>query len=407
MSLHKKSLTIYVVFVGIFVLTNIYFGYRILSEKHVYTQNDVLSEVALLRGNTKTFKELSHFFSDLAEKKGGKYAFDVLRVADIPKGTDIHLLAHVVGDVLYRQEGMKGIRLCTDDFRNACSHTIVVGTLLEKGAGALGQIADICKQAPGGNGAYTMCFHGLGHGVLAFTNYNMEKAAELCATLGTKEYQNREYYECVGGMMMEMIGGVHNPTAWAKVKGQYFKEDDPLYPCTADFIPPVARHMCYMYITPHLFEAAGASLSNPGPEQFKEAFTFCSAAPRENEAQACYGAFGKEFIVLVQGRDIRAIEELTEKQLETVYDWCMLAPKESAKSACLESAIASMYWGGENSPDVILRFCAVQKTDAHKEFCYHELIGNVRMYIKNDEYRRSVCAKFPSEMREVCTSALL
>ena len=116
----------------------------------------------------------------------------MLKRASVPSGTDMHLLGHVVGDILYAQEGLKGIKTCTHDFRNACSHTIVVGLFSEQGEVALPKIAETCYQAPGGSGAYTMCFHGLGHGVLAYTGYDLTKAAQLCQKTGTTGYNYRE-----------------------------------------------------------------------------------------------------------------------------------------------------------------------------------------------------------------------
>jgi hypothetical protein len=61
-----------------------------------------------------------------------------------------------------------------------------------------------------------MCFHGLGHGVLAYTEYDLEKAVDICKRTGTKQYNNEEYAECVGGAIMEIIGGgFHDPQKWA------------------------------------------------------------------------------------------------------------------------------------------------------------------------------------------------
>lgn len=377
-------------------------------KEHVAVEKKVVMiEIAELRGNKMSFKELSNYFSTLAENKGGVYAFSVLKAADIPTGTDLHLLAHVVGDVLYRQQGTSGMRYCTDDFRNACSHSIVVGTLLEKGTSALPDIARACKDAPGGKGAYTMCFHGLGHGVLAYTNYNMETATELCRMLGTEEYHGREFIECVGGMTMEMLAGVNNPEQWAREKEKYFKKDDPLYPCTAPFIPAKAKVMCYVYITPHLFEAAGGSLGNPLPEDFKKAFIYCGKIVSTSDRRTCYGGFGKEFVVLAQGRDIRNIESLTSEQLSTVYTWCMLADTTEGRRACIDTTVASLYWGGENEPDVALRFCSVQKTEDHMFQCYKSLYGNVQSYVQDSVYRMRLCEAVPERFRNECTQELL
>ena len=146
-----------------------------------------LLEVSDLSGKNLSFEELQKYFKDLADKKGARYAFAVLKVAPLGPNIDLHLLGHTVGDVLYKQEGASGITACNNDFRNACSHSIVVGLFYDKGEKALGPISEACRKAPGGSGAYTMCFHGLGHGILSYTGYDMAKAAEICKKTGTKE----------------------------------------------------------------------------------------------------------------------------------------------------------------------------------------------------------------------------
>ena len=73
------------------------------------------------------FQELSSYFQDVAVKKGAGYAYDVLKRVSLPSNIDMHLMGHVVGDILYSQQGLAGMNACTHDFRNACSHTIVVG----------------------------------------------------------------------------------------------------------------------------------------------------------------------------------------------------------------------------------------------------------------------------------------
>src|SRR3989344_6471857 len=89
------------------------------------------AEARAIGDGARDFKELSDRFAQLARERGGVYAFEVLKQADLPPNTDLHLLGHIVGDELYKQEGLAGIAHCTQDFRNACSHSIVIGTLNE------------------------------------------------------------------------------------------------------------------------------------------------------------------------------------------------------------------------------------------------------------------------------------
>ncbi len=390
------SIAILIIFVG-FLIT------FLKSNSVFFNSKNTFPELTKLNNNF-SFQELEIFFKDLAEKNGAEYAFNALKIAPLPPNTDIHLLAHTVGNILYKQQGIEGIKICTQDFRNACSHSIVIGVLIDRGPEAINDISNTCKSAPGGPGAYGMCFHGLGHGVLAYVGYDMSKAIPLCEKIGTRDYNFVETSECVGGMIMEMMAGVHDPVAWNRQKGKYFKDDDPLYPCDQSFIPLIAKNNCYNYLSPHLWESAGGDLGNPSEESLREAFKYCSKVGGDNlpYREACYGGFGKEFVGLAQARDIRKIEQMDSSSLSTVYNLCKLADDKIGTSECIKQAANSLYWGGENSSDTVVSFCGVIDDKDFKAVCYEHLVGSFNYYNKNKSELSRVCASLPSLYREKC-----
>ena len=364
-------------------------------------------EINSIKGSDWDFQKLTAFFQDLALKKGGEYAYHALAVAAnmgyLPPNIDTHLLGHVVGDELYKQQGINGIKVCTEDLRDACAHSIVVGYLLDHGASGLPVAVAACHGAPGGLGAYTMCVHGLGHGVLAYTEYNMQDAVKLCETTGTPAYGNQEVGQCVGGVTMEMMAGVHDHDTWLKESPNYFKANDPLSPCDMGFIPKGALSYCYVYLTPHLFAAAGADLSAPDPKYFGKAMSFCSALPKnDSNRDVCFGSFGKEYVVLANARNVESVVNMNDDQLKLIYNWCRSGPDE-ALSPCLDSALQSLYWGGENDPGVSIRFCSVIPDKTQSDKCMHDLIGAVSYYMpNNDAYKQSFCKEIPEEYQDSC-----
>jgi len=395
----KKQLILYgTVITGILLVAFLLYSSQILNQPKSY------SELKDVSGTNWTFDQYADYFESLAEEKGGVYAFEVLRQAELNPGTDLHLLGHVVGDVLYKQKGLDGIYDCTQDFRNACSHSIVVGLFIERGVEALDDIADVCRDAPGGRGAYTMCFHGLGHGILAYTLYDFEDAVSLCEKTGTEEYRNREYAECVGGEVMEIItGGGHDRVAWEKERPQYLSDDDPLRPCNSDIIPDFVKPICYTYITPHLLEAAGADLGQPTPDDFEKAFTYCNRLPEEEwlTRDACYGGFGKEFVVLAGSRDIRDIGSLDEDALRRVHEWCALSDTELGEGSCMVNALRSLFWGGENNPDGSFTFCSLASPQLQNT-CYAELTAAIGFFLEGEPNKRTLCNRLPEPYQSDC-----
>ncbi len=356
----------------------------------------------LAAGKELSFQEYSTYFRKLSEDKGAPYAYEILLRAEFPVGIDVHLLGHVIGDMLYKQQGIAGINVCTQDFRNACSHSVVIGILNDHGEGVLPEIAATCKEAPGGKGAYTMCFHGLGHGVLAYTGYNLERAVQMCKRTGTPEYQEREYIECVGGTIMEMIAGVHDPLAWQEQVGNYFKDNDPLYPCSAPFMPGEVRPICYAQLTPHLYTAAGIDLASIDTSKYEKAFSFCNALPQgSQERESCYGGFGKEFIVSARERDVRDIGSMEAPALAHVREWCTYANDADGEKACNGSALASLFWGAENKPDAAFTFCAIASGQEQQE-CHSQLSDQISFYLGGEYRGLLLCDRLPTALRESC-----
>lgn len=358
-------------------------------------------------GQVATFDELKDRFEKLAEEKGARYAFEVLRRAPVPPNTDMHLLGHTVGDKLFEQEGVEGIAVCTQEFRNACSHSIVIGALREEGEGALPKIRESCKEAPGGPGAYTMCFHGLGHGVFTFYDYEYEPTVGFCEKTGTDEYRNREAIECIGGSVMELMGGGgHDPDGLAHAQEEYLNPKDPLAPCFATFMPEYAQGICLTYLTPQLWRIAGIELGSPNPELFGKAFAYCDRIPasKAHLRAACYGGFGKEFVPLTAARDIRAVDKLSEENMRTVIAWCEKAEVEDGIASCIGDALSSLFWGGENDPEASFRFCSLQEVDTPGySACYERLGGAIRSYVVDAEVRRAQCARIPERFRTLCS----
>lgn len=380
---------------AVVALLSVYLIFDPLQYKEAYS---------IARG-AKDFKDLSGRFQRLSDDKGAEYAFEVLKRAEFPPNTDLHLLGHVVGDELYKQRGVDGIAICTQDFRNACSHSIVIGALNEYGGEpALEMIRDACKKAPGGSGAYTMCYHGLGHGVFAFYGYDLSPTVDMCRKTGTSEYHDREYIECVGGAVMELMGGGgHDREKWLASREKYLSKNNPLAPCTSAAVPDEIKPLCLIYLTPHLWEAAGIDLGRPNPTLFPKAFAMCDELPvaKQELRDACFGGFGKEFVPLAGARDIRGVERFSDEEYARAIEWCASADAQDGKEACVAEGLASIFWGGENDPEAGFRFCGLVGDSGMKTACYERLASDIGSYVKESE-RSALCDRVPESAREIC-----
>lgn len=358
----------------------------------------------------RSFDELRERFREIARDRGALFAYDVLRHAPLPEGTDVHLLGHVVGDELYVQQGVRGIEYCTQEFRNACSHTIVIGALTEFGGDeALSLIRDACERAPGGTGAYTMCYHGLGHGVFAYHGYDLEKTIAFCKKTATTEHHEREYAECVGGAIMELMGGGgHDRVVWLASRARYLDPRDPLAPCSTSIVPHDVKGVCYTYITPNLFEMAGADLARPAPKDFAQAFLYCDALPEPDThlRRDCFGGIGKEFPVLALSRDVRALDAVSDAALMTMRQWCALAPHDEAYEACSRSIVSSLFWGGESDARTVVRFCDLA-AGVDRERCFAGVFEEAGRYPSMQYPGAQLCTILPDDQTDACAKIFI
>lgn len=355
-----------------------------------------------LRGN-ETYEELRVFLVDLAKEKGGRYAYDFLRENEFPSGIDLHLLVHAVGEQMYIQDGLEAMKYCTPELQNGCSHAIVVGDLLEHGESELLKMRDICKKAPGGEAAYPQCFHGLGHGVLTYTTYDIGNTIKLCEKTGGFTESNN----CLGGAIMEIVGGgQHDKNLWSEKRTRYITPEDPLSPCNTPVIPEKYKPMCYIYLTPNLFSSGGGPTITD-TQNIEKAFSFCNEIPRSKPAErdACFGGFGKEFAIFATGRRINSDYIAIPEELQRAYHWCTLAQDKQGIVSCINYAIDSYYWGGENLVDNAVGFCAV----AEKQFktkCYEKLISLVKYY-GNEITIEKVCNSILPQLQNSCPKELV
>lgn len=238
----------------------------------------------------------------------------------------------------------------------------------------------------------------------------MKKTSQICEKTSPTGFQTREPVECIGGAVMEIIsGGGHDHGKWQKQRTAYLVSSKPLALCMSDAIPIQARSWCFIYLTPYLFEASGMDPGNPSPDYFEKAFRFCDALPIADEPDraSCYGGFGKEFVVLAQNRDIRAIADMNSEQLATVYSWCQLVGERKARGACVVNAIQSLFWGGENDPKGAILFCKGISDESDRHYCFDQLIGAVASYKSDTRYREQFCGNVPGDEQEQCRTALL
>ena len=394
------------ILVAVFVLALAGAAWVFLTKQHAPAYPE-LSQIQKLWA----FDEYEDYFVNLAQKKGAVYAFEVLRYAEVPSTIDIHRIAHNIGYVHFEQKGLAGIYECTTDFRNACEHAIVVQALITLGTQALHDVAKVCSEGPGGLGAYVHCFHGVGHGLMAYLNYDYENAVGTCrkvydiaVSLRPEVTTELLWQECVGGATMELTQGEHDKDAWEKAKLTYMPATDILMPCNVDFIPSDVRPICYAYLKPRFLEAAGATRGVASPEAYPKALSYCKMIPEDEfgSRDGCYAGFGAAFAYFANG-DARTLEHMSDDAIVNVHTWCSFADNPRGQRICDLSALDNIFWGGQSDSPASIVYCTLAPDLEIKKSCFTTLISYAQESFENKQKLDAFCGRLPSEYTDVCS----
>jgi hypothetical protein len=158
---------------------------------HEHTSNAV---------SIQTRKEAVRALVDLlgAEKSDG-----LLNAMDLPPTGDTHLLGHEVGEMLYSKHGIDGLRQCSPSFLMACYHGLVIRAVGNEGERDLGTIFEVCQSD---RNVLSQCAHAVGHGLLAWTGYDVPKTLTMCT-----QVSEEVRYHCFDGVFMEHVYHVFTP----------------------------------------------------------------------------------------------------------------------------------------------------------------------------------------------------
>ena len=186
---------------------------------------------------------LERQFSAVTAKNGPAAAiglFTLLQTrGDIGPTVDGHHVAHHIGHETAKDFGAtaEALALCPDSYNYGCMHGFFQHAL---GMGALSSqtAAKICDdlQGPAYPGkTWQSCYHGFGHGVMLYTDYDLPKALAVCDTLQSGAAREA----CWQGVFMENVD-VALDGDWQKGSFSY---DDPLAPC--DQLDSKHQFECY------------------------------------------------------------------------------------------------------------------------------------------------------------------
>jgi hypothetical protein len=197
---------------------------------YLYTtrQEVIIAEKPEMEATSFALRELTSKWQDTITVLGPEEAHKAFLLEAISTSSAAispHDQAHAFGEALYAVAGLSGLSYCDSSFEFGCYHSFFGIAVAKEGIGILPEFKDACtSRYP----ALSLpCQHGIGHGVLVYTDYeNIVKALELCETIADLPTGG-----CSSGVFMEY--NFHTMDESQSDNYVREKNDDVYAPCNA------------------------------------------------------------------------------------------------------------------------------------------------------------------------------
>ena len=315
-----------------------------------------------LLGSTETVREYM-------ETYGPHTTLTILRQAEAETGGDCHGSAHRLGRMTFAEYGAAASVSVEEACRSGMRHGVMEQLFVARGISSLADDVELLCPSEDNSFSRHQCLHGVGHGVMAWTAYEIEDALKLCDRL-TGEPNQRSCY--TGVFMENVVSGLSGEVGQ---RSAYVDRDDPHYPCNS----LAERYVddCYWYQTSQMLRVLGHDLT-----LVAEA---CQEAPTAAR-RACFGSYG---------RDISGIHG---KSPHRVVQYCQLAPTSLYRSDCIDGAARTLFWD-ETQQSEGLALCATVQDPLVAESCYESIVMQARAVVPDLE---EFCARLPEGWRDRC-----
>ncbi len=285
--------------------------------------------VSLLTKNQKRSSDLEETFEKgisiqefypVAKKGPLEEVYRLLKDKFSQNPVSAHDYVHVIGEVAYQTRGENGITLCDALSSYGCFHGFLAAFIVELGAEALPKTELACKKL--GPADIPSCLHGIGHGVMAWRNYELGSSLNLCDDL---EELSRIY--CYDGVFMESFTNSMLPPEKRIARKQ--DPDDPWLPCTE--LQERYLMACYRQKVFDLFGFLGGD--------FKKLADLCLTLPAKY-VPICVESYGYRVAISVQ------------TQLEEINRLCGFLESGSERDECLLAAMAELSFEGRSGESI-------------------------------------------------------
>ena len=320
------------------------------------------------------FECLEQAFGNLTFNEGPKPALarlQTMSTTDTSVAADCHRIAHRMGSAALSRfkdkvapAFIEGTPVCASGYY----HGIVERAFLGQPTNKLGIVSRrMCTDSKITQQTFLLyqCIHGLGHGLMIYTGYDLPLSLTTCKSLST----DFDKISCSGGVFMENFSSSYGVTS------KYLRKNDPIYPCNNKISDPY-KVQCYGLVTANL-------LKTTGYDQKKTA-----AGCKRSEPEwvgMCFESFG---------RDVSGIAQRSAAKARAS---CRLAGANEGD--CLYGVVREIV-NSDAAPERGGRFCE-QVPSKFRTRCFSG-VGSVMSALETGDKLRATCRRVGGRHARSC-----
>lgn len=286
-----------------------------------------------------------------------------------PQFGNCHNRAHDAGRISYDIHGAEAFQRCEASCHSGCYHGATEAFFREHGTSDMAmKVAAICDEDLNRFFSH-QCFHGIGHGLMAWADYDLPEALDACDTL--PRYQD----SCHTGVFMEnIVGGLADEEGHVTE----YLSDDPLFPCNS--VAEKYKQACYLNQTSRILQLF--------PGDFARVAEACGrAGPRHQ--YTCFASMGRDVGGTHSSDPEKSIAE------------CMHAPFGSPRTGCLTGVAQNALWDPSGAP-AAQALCRMLEDTSEKRACYATIIERAGQILFEDDARAEFCGGVEEAYQEQC-----
>jgi hypothetical protein len=317
-------------------------------------------------------------FGNLAYAEGPKPAlalFDRRRAVDKTVAVDCHRIVHMIGSAaLAHFHG--NVALTYSRGSASCASGYYHGILerafarVRSQAGLIRVARSLCRGAGLRRRGFLdyQCTHGLGHGLMMQTGYDLPTALAVCSRLQTRW----DEVSCTGGAFMENGSSVYG------LRSRWLRDDDPVYPCKA--VKLRHRASCYLRVTTQMLRV--------NRFDWPETAAQCRAVG-EGWRRDCFRSYGRDTVHYARDKG------------EMIRRLCRLAGR--GEGECLYGAARTIA-DRDGNATAAAAFCS-RAAPARRSSCFAGVGVVVGLLQPTPASRTETCRRLASASAHACARA--